>query len=142
MAADERVALTLHAIRAVKVPTADAGNDPLLAPSHAEGPRVVVLGLDGRAVTVVPLDRVTGSTVYDGLRTVIREGYGANLDDLLLQEKDVRREMDRLDVERRSILLSPLSDSEWKQKSARLEDRKRDLEAKQRAIWALKSRTA
>jgi len=142
LGADERLVLGIRAVRAVKVPTADAAKDPLLAPSDRDGPRVVVLGLDGRVVSVVPVDRVTAGAVYAAMKTAVQQAYGSDLDVLVTRERDVRRELDRLDVERRALVVSPLSDIEWKSRSAQLDDRRRDLEAKEREIWALKARAA
>lgn len=138
--ADERVTLALRAFRAVKITTMDASQDPMLAPSASQGPRTVVLGLDGKSVAVLPLERVTAGAVWDALRTAIRTGYGADLDALVEREREVQRDLDRVEIDRKALTRSPLSDAQWKAETARLDERRRDIRTRERAIWALTRR--
>jgi hypothetical protein len=139
---DDRVAVGLRAFRTVKLTPEDAARDAWLASSADIGPRTVIIGLDGRVVTMLPLERVTASAVWEAMRSAVRTGYGADIDSLVERQREIQREFDRLESERRSLTISPFSDTQGATESIRFDERRRDLEAKERAIWTLTPRGA
>jgi hypothetical protein len=117
---DERVAFGARAFTCVKMTPEDAKLDPIVSKQGKEIPRFVLVSADYEKSIAFEKNRLSASTVWDGMKAAADKHYAKALDASVKEMREVLVEVDKIWAEKKTL----------SEKLARLEEKGTDAEKK------------
>jgi uncharacterized membrane protein YccC len=146
---NEKIALALKAFRTVKMTSADADADPLLAGKGREVPRMLLVEPADGKVTVIEKGRLSTGGFFTGLQTVSGRYWAERLDRVVKEHLSMLTKQDQLANEEK-VLTDKVQREEGDTPKARklkeeldaLRKAREEIAAKQVELWKLTPRGA
>jgi len=150
---DDRVKIASHAFHMVKMTPTDAKADPILKDKGGkEVPRIVLVTADLKTVKALEGGTLKLGEVWNGMKATANKLYKQDLDATVKALKDVLIEYDKVNTERKVLEEKearskdkPNNATDLKEiatKRAELDGRQAKAEAKEKALFELKTKTA